>query len=259
MRVRASDGKLLESWTGAIGASAPLVALGRVFIVGGGGPGVLYMIDPSQPAGAVIEVATSLGEGARAIAFDGNRIWTANLGQLGNGSISIVTPGVSIPWSVTTVSTGFISPQGILFDGANIWVTDAGDNTLKRLDSNGNIIQTVAVGEAPKHPVFDGTNIWVPNANSDSITVVRAVGPSPGTVLATLTGNGLDNSFQAAFDGERILVTNPSSAQLSLWKASDLSPLGTFSAGVNSSPLGVCSDGINFWITLNGRSQLGRF
>ncbi len=51
-----------------------------------------------------------------------------------------------------------------------------------------------------------------------------------GTLVATLTGNGL-NARQAAFDGERILVTNYEGDSVSLWKSSDLSPVGTFSTG----------------------------
>lgn len=51
--------------------------------------------------------------------LDGSRIWTAN--GIG-GSVSIVTPGATIPWTVTTVMTGFTSPNGFVFDGANVWV-----------------------------------------------------------------------------------------------------------------------------------------
>src|SRR5215471_9916655 len=120
-RVRASDGKLLDTWTGAPSAYGVLVAMGRVFVTGAANPGVLYHIDPSQPAGAAAAVASNLGNGAGAIAFDGTRIWTANQG----GSVSLVTPGNSPPWTVTTVAAGFAGPAGALYDGANVWVTDS--------------------------------------------------------------------------------------------------------------------------------------
>jgi hypothetical protein len=160
------------------------------------------------------------------------------------------------PLSVTTVTTGFSTPSGILYDGANMWVTDQGTGKLFKLDSNGAIIQTAPVGSIPRFPVFDGTNIWVPNAVSNTITVVRA---STGIVLATLTGNGLNSPRQAAFDGERILVTNNNGDSVSLWKATDLSPLGSVSTGAATSPIGACSDGLNFWITLFGTGKLARF
>jgi hypothetical protein len=38
----------------------------------------------------------------------------------------------------------------------------------------------------------------------------------------------------------------------------DLSVLGSFSTGISSQPVGVCSDGVHFWITFRG-NQLARF
>jgi DNA-binding beta-propeller fold protein YncE len=251
-RVRASDGKLLETWFGAGAAVGVLAAKGLIFVTGNTVPGNLYQIDPTQPAGSVTWLPISLGDFPNGIAFDGSRIWTANGGQ-GGGSVSIVTLN---PLGVTTVTTGFAGLRGILYDGANMWVTDRDTipGKLYKLDSNGVIIQTVTVGDLPEFPVFDGTNIWVPNGNSNTVTVVRA---STGAVITTLTGNGMLFPFAAAFDGERILVTNINGPTVSLWKAADLSPLGFVDTG--ATPIGACSDGLNFWITLGGANKLARF
>ncbi len=250
-RVRGGDGKLLETWTGATTAVGVVVAMGRVFVTGSTFPGNLYEIDPSQAAGAVTTVASNLGNGPVGIAFDGSRLWTANF----LGDVSIVTPGATIPWTVTTVATGFSSPNGVLYDGVNIWVTDFSANTLLKLNSSAAVLQTVTVGNNPLFPAFDGANIWVPN-NSNSVSVVRA---SNGTVLQTLTGNGLGSPATAAFDGQRVLVTSVSGNHVSLWKAADLTPLGFISTGTGTGPNGACSDGVNFWITLNVTNQLARF
>src|SRR4030095_579211 len=60
-RVRASDGKLLDTWTGANAAYGVLCAMGRVFVTGDLSPaGKLYMIDPAAPPGAVTTVTSSL-------------------------------------------------------------------------------------------------------------------------------------------------------------------------------------------------------
>jgi DNA-binding beta-propeller fold protein YncE len=249
--VRGTDGKLLETWTGATFASAVLVAMGRVFVTGRVNPGNLYRIDPTQTAGVVTTVASNLGAIPLGVAFDGSRIWTANPGA----SVSIVTPGAVIPWTVTTVTTGFSTPQGNLYDGANIWVADA-DLGLLKLDSSGAILQTVTVGINPFNPAFDGGSIWVPNSGSDSLSVVRA---SSGAVLQTLTGNGLSQPISVAFDGQRMLVTNFNGNSVSLWKAADLTPIGFSPTGSSTVPYGACSDGVNFWITLTGMAQLARF
>ena len=259
-RVRASDGKLLETWTGAISAAGVLSAKGLIFVNGFLDPGKLYQIDPTQPVSAVTTLAISLGNSPAGIAFDGARVWTANGGvsvSHAGASVSIVTLN---PLGVSNITAGFTSPVGILYDGTNICVTDRGDGmsagSLFKLDSTGVIIQTVTVGTSPDFPGFDGTNIWVPNTFSDTVTVIRAL---TGTVLTTLTGNGLNGPIAAAFDGERVLVTNFGGSSVSLWKASDLSPLGSVSTGSATGPRGACSDGLNFWITLATTGKLARF
>ena len=72
-RIRASDGLLLETWIAA-NAWAIAVGMGRVFVTSSsGGPSVLYQIDPAQPPGFAITVASSLPVQAMGITFDGRR------------------------------------------------------------------------------------------------------------------------------------------------------------------------------------------
>jgi YVTN family beta-propeller protein len=249
---RGRDIVVLETVTGITRPFGVLAAMGQVFVTGLSNPGSLYVIGINVVGTTVVTEVTNngLGSDPASIAFDGTRIWTANFG----GSVSIVTP-TSLPWSVTNVTTGFTSPQGILFDGFNMWVTDTAHGLLK-LGPAGEVLQTVTVGSGPGLPVFDGTNIWVPNSASNTVSVVRA---ATGVVIATLSANGLSGPFQAAFDGQRILVTNPGVDRVSLWKATDLTNLGTFSTGAGTVPFGACSDGTHFWITLQGLPALAQF
>src|SRR6476646_4734981 len=127
-RIRGSDLKVLDTWTGAANARGVLCAAGLVAVSGAvspGGPGQLYLINPLLSPGAVTVVASNLGNVARGLALDGRKIWTAN-----TGSVSIVTPGDTFPWTVTTVTTGFGSVAGPTFDGSNIWVTNTNLGTL---------------------------------------------------------------------------------------------------------------------------------
>jgi len=140
-------------------------------------------------------------------------------------------------------------------DGASPWVSDGGGMLLK-LNSIGAVVQNISVGNSPRLPVFDGSNIWVTNAGGPSVSVVRA---RDGIVLATLTGHGLSGPIQAAFDGQRILVTNTSGNSVSMWNAADLTPIGSSPAGASTHPAYACSDGINFWVSLQGADQLARF
>src|SRR6185295_2980025 len=103
-------------------------------------------------------------------------------------------------------------------------------------------------------PMYDGSNLWIPDRNSNSVSIVR---PSTGAVLATLTGNGLNTPNAAAFDGQRVLVTNLNANNVSLFKAADLSPIGFFDIGGTNNR--VASDGIHFWVTLNFNNAVARF
>jgi hypothetical protein len=251
-RVRGTDGRVLETWTGAIFPSGIRPAMGKIFVTAHNNPGKLYRIDPSQAAGAMTTVASNLGDVPDGITFDGGRLWTANQGG-GGGSVSIVTPGATIPWTVTTVTAGFVTPTGILYDGSNVWVADPGaNNFLLKLNAGGAVLQTVTVGLSPQYPVFDGTNIWTANFGDNSVSVVR---PSSGSVLATLTANGLFEPNAAAFDGQRIFVNGFGS--VALWKAADLSLIGVFSTSVIQFSV-PCSDGVNFWFA-SGPSQIARY
>jgi DNA-binding beta-propeller fold protein YncE len=258
VQVQANTGKVLGTWTGATSSYGVIVATGKVFVTNSTIPGGLYVIDPTQPPGAVTVAASNLGNHPVGIAFDGTNLWTANDGNgVSGGSVSIITP--QSPYTVTTVTTGFASPFGILYDGAHIWVTDFSAGTLLQLDPSGNILQTVTVGSGPQFPVFDGTNIWVPNRGSNSITVVQA---SSGKVVATISAdasNLLNEPVTATFDGERILVTNYNGNTVTVFKAAALSFIANVPTAVSTGPYGACSDGINFWVALIGAGNLLRF
>jgi DNA-binding beta-propeller fold protein YncE len=257
-RVRASDGRLMETWT----TSDPsphrtLVALGKILVLTGGlDGGKLFAIDPSQAAGSATAVA-DISNGAISMAFDGSRIFVTNSGGIAHDVyLSIVTPAPTPPWPVQQIRNAGHSLAGsLVFDGINIWLAN-GSGELLRLDANGAILQTVQISPNLVFPAFDGTNLWAPSSSASDVSVVQA---ATGTVVATLSGNGLNVPRTAAFDGERVIVTNYAGNSLSLWRAVDLTPVGSLSTGDSSVPFGACSDGINFWISLSGRNQLARF
>ena len=118
-RFHGSDGRLLGTWTGANAPVGVLPVAHTVLVTGYAAPGQLYTLGG---AGSVNTVASDLGNLPAGITYDGSRVWTANV----SGSVSIVTPLESTPWSVSTATAGFSGPHGILFDGANVWVSNTG-------------------------------------------------------------------------------------------------------------------------------------
>jgi YVTN family beta-propeller protein len=254
-RVRASDGRLLQTWTGADEADSIIACAGRIFVIGNLGPtGRIYVIDPeSAAAGAVALFTNNIGGFPTEITFDGTYLWTAN-----DDSISRTNVVTSLS---STFTIGFSDPQDIFWDGANLWVTDIGDDQVKRVNpATGAVLETTPVGINPFEMLFDGTNLWVANLAGDDITVVRAVGGLRGAVMQTLTGNGIDGPLGMAFDGERVLVTNFSGNSVSLFKAADFTPLGNLTlAPANTFSPSACSDGVNFWIVRTGLDDIVRF
>ena len=59
-------------------------------------------------------------------------------------------------------------PEGLTFDGANIWVANTGSNNVTKLRaSDGANLGTFGVGSGPRNLAFDGANIW---EITDSVT-----------------------------------------------------------------------------------------
>ena len=93
-------------------------------------------------------------------------------------------------------------PFGVAFDGANIWVTNAGANFVTKLRaSDGANLGNFGAGSASLGLAFDGANIWVANQGSNTVTKLRA---SDGANLGNFSvGNA---PFGVAFDGANIWV-----------------------------------------------------
>ena len=250
-RIRASDGTVLGTWTGATGAGGVLVAMGKVFVGGTGGN--LWVVNPATP-GPVTALTTSLGNspaGASPVAFDGTNIW---VGNVTDSTLSIVSPT-----GATATMPAFLQPRGWIYDGANMWVASDGSPGMFKYDSAGNPILFKALSGVQGIPAFDGSVMWVPMRDSDTLLLIR---PSNGELVATLSGNGLSQPLAAAYDGQRVLVTNAAGGGMtvSVWRAADRFPLGSVEVGpVFSNPYAPCSDGIQFWIPLSGTGQLARF
>ncbi len=130
-------------------------------------------------------------------------------------------------------------PAGMAFDGTNMWVANATDNTVTELSPNGTTIGTFDVGSDPQGIAFDGANMWVANATDNTVTELSPNGSTIGTFSV---GNGPDG---IAFDGTSMWVANANANTVT-----ELSPngstIGTFSVG--SDPDGIASDGTNMWV-----------
>jgi DNA-binding beta-propeller fold protein YncE len=68
------------------------------------------------------------------------------------------------------------SPWPIAFDGQNVWVASAVNDTVIRLTrGRGQIEKTYRVETDPVDVIFDGSSMWVANRFSDSVSKISAV------------------------------------------------------------------------------------
>lgn len=97
------------------------------------------------------------------------------------------------------------SPRAICFDGTYIWVTNAGDHTVSKVNAaTGTVAPPIAVGDGPKGTCFDGTYIWVANTGDDTVSKIDA---ATGTVVPPPIAVK-DGPQGICFDGTHIWVTN---------------------------------------------------
>jgi hypothetical protein len=62
-------------------------------------------------------------------------------------------------------------PQGIVYDGANLWVANTTSNNVTKLAaSSGAVLGTFAAGTEPDGMAFDGANSWAANAGSNTVS-----------------------------------------------------------------------------------------
>jgi YVTN family beta-propeller protein len=141
-------------------------------------------------------------------------------------------------------------PFAVAFDGANIWVTNAGANFVTKLRaSDGANLGNFGAGSASLGLAFDGANIWVANQGSNTVTKLRA---SDGANLGNFSlGNA---PFGVAFDGANIWVANQGSNTVTKLRASDGANLGNFSVG--RQPFGLAFDGANIWVANQGSNTV---
>ncbi len=140
------------------------------------------------------------GLGPIGIAFDGTNMWTANYGgfspapyfdfENNSKSVSKITPSGAI---TTYTGTGD-GPNGIAFDGTNMWVTDFGvpgteEGAVTEIAPNGTMVTYTGVGFSPAEIAFDGTNMWTANNNNNEISGGDSVTKITGVISPSTSAN----------------------------------------------------------------------
>ncbi len=187
------------------------------------------------------------------IVFDGRFIWVAD--TVG-GAITKILPTGEIEGSFNVGA----KPVDLLYDGNHIRVANEGNDTLLKLDVNGQVLKTVHA-EQPGALAFDGENLWTTNTGFPYIpgsTVtkfdtegrmlgVHLTGPNPTDILYADGAIWVANA-QSDFNVGGAYVTKLSTEGESL---------GSFRIG--SHPEALAHDGSNLWVLDRADNEARRF
>jgi hypothetical protein len=137
------------------------------------------------------------------------------------------------------------SPEGLAFDGANIWVSDFfGDALIKVRASDGVVLGTYGLFE-PIYVACDGASVWVTNEIGDVTKFRGSDGAKEATIdLGTSALGGI------IFDGTNIWLAAPGSNGVYELRPSDGRIVGAYTVGEGPSQLAF--DGANIWVTNGG-------
>lgn len=128
----------------------------------------------------------------------------SSAGRAGSGAPQVIT----VQMTVYAVGRG---PDGIAFDGANIWVANRQSDTVTKLRaSDGANLGAVSVGDGPARVLYVKGYILVANYGADSISQIA---PNTGLVVRTLAVGR--SPTDVVYDGSNIWVSNASAGTIS--------------------------------------------
>ncbi|MBA3688841.1 MAG: hypothetical protein H0W81_08440 [Chloroflexi bacterium] len=187
---------------------------------------------------AVVAVSLALAVGvAGAVAWSPWR--PKALAGVPEDSLGIIAPSRNEIVAETKLGD---QPAGIAVGEGAVWVTNAGSNTVLRIDPNTHaVVDRIDVGLSPAGIAIGGGSIWV--ADSGARTVTR-INEATAKVVATIAvGNG---PTAVAFADDAVWVTNAGDGTLTRIDATSGEPAPPVSVG--SSPNAIAVESTGIWV-----------
>ena len=150
------------------------------------------------------------------------------------------------PANLTGISVGVgTGPEGVAFDGADVWVANNGGDTVSEIadTTNGGVVHNVPVGSQPTAVAFDGSHVWVANYGDGTVSEINDT--TIPTVINTVDVGSSPDAL--VFDGSHIWVANYGDDTVS--EISDTAtPTVINTVTVGGNPDGLAFDGNNIWV-----------
>jgi sugar lactone lactonase YvrE len=153
------------------------------------------------------------------VAFDGDRLFVSDLGAGHVLEIDRVDPDQASTWTMTVLPLAVRAPAGLLRDGEDLLVADAGAHCVRRVDLRDLSMRTVAgrcdiegfrdgpVDSAllarPTHLLVAGTSIYIADTGNHRVRRVR------DGVVETVLGTGSGSSLGEGLPARALPVDSP--------------------------------------------------
>jgi len=160
-------------------------------------------------AGEILELFDT-GESPGSIFRENESIWVAN-GM--SNFISKISRSSGETLAEYPVGGGEMpGPFAMEYDGENLWVANYFENTVERLNLQGEVLQTINPGFDPVSLEYDGENLWVVLVDEDSIASIddegdiESVHPVPNGPRQILYDN--ESLWVVSFDEKKLSRLN---------------------------------------------------
>ena len=165
------------------------------------------------------------------LAWDGKRLWVADLGadgQTGQTVFVFDATGKKVASYKVGLEPFSLSYDK---DNNRMWIALYGENKVLAVDMNGKVLTTVTIDNRPNTVLWDGTQLWVTIAgdNSNQGTEVIAI-DTDGTILGTYQVGGSPADLAWDKDGQALYVANSDTNNVSVLDATG-NPIGKFKVG----------------------------
>ncbi|MBI5178325.1 MAG: fibronectin type III domain-containing protein [Nitrospinae bacterium] len=137
---------------------------------------------------------------------------------------TVAGSGIAALTDGTGTAASFSTPNGIVTDGANLFVADQANNVVRKIVISTGVVTTFATGfTAPRGITTDGTNLFIANSGGN---IIQKIVISTGAVT-TVAGSGAAGSAD-----------------------------GTGTAATFKLPVGITTDGTNLYVVDNNNHTI---
>jgi len=187
----------------------------------------------------------------------GNLTFSPVPGQSGAGHATFgfkVSDGTSITGNVLSSfnpTAGVHNASDLAFDGTNLWLSYAGNNTIYEFDTSGteqSNFSTPVLSTTPTGLTFDGTNLWLADRTADTIYELDTAGTELSSFLTTAFGSA--SPVGLTFDGTNLWLADRGDNVI--YKIDTSGALLATIPTPGSSARGLTWDGTSLWILDDG-------